>query len=49
LFEAADDIEKLGVACGCGWMFGWRGDDCGEPLEREPSDEEECIDCNYSL
>lgn len=43
-FEAADEREKLGVVDG--WMFGCRGDVWGEPLEREPSDEEELMDCN---
>jgi hypothetical protein len=39
-------MEKLGVVCCDGWIWGWSGDDWGEPEEREPSDDEEWIDIN---
>lgn len=37
----ADDSEKGGVTCCAGWICCWRGDECGEPLDNEPSDDEE--------
>jgi hypothetical protein len=44
----ADDREKLGVTCGVGWIWCWRGEDSGEPLDKEErSDDEEWMECNY--
>lgn len=38
---AADESEKVGVTCCAGWICCWSGDECGEPLDKEPSDDDE--------
>ena len=45
LFER-DDKEKAGVTCWLGWICCCKGEAWGEPLDRDPSEEEEWIDCN---
>ncbi|KAL8765622.1 MAG: hypothetical protein Q9209_007354 [Squamulea sp. 1 TL-2023] len=47
LLWEAEDKEKLGVTCCCGWICCCRGDECGEPLDSEPSEEDEWMDCSY--
>jgi len=43
---AAEDKDRAGVICCCGWICCCSGEDSGDPLERdERSDEAECIDC----
>jgi len=49
LLVEAEEREKLGVTVWEGWVWGWRGEDWGEPLEREPSDEEELIEDNCEV
>jgi hypothetical protein len=36
---AAEDNDNAGVTC-CGCIWSWRGDESGEPLEREERSEE---------
>lgn len=37
---AAEDKDKAGVICWCGWIWCWSGEELGDPLDRDDLSEE---------
>lgn len=37
----AEESEKVGVTCWAGWICCWSGEECGDPLDKETSDDAE--------
>lgn len=50
MVEGPGESEMLGVTCcWAGWIWCCRGEDSGEPLDRdERSEADELIECNYA-